>query len=260
MVISLADRERPPARSPKPDSRLNVLGTLAATSLALVAYFFALLVNFKPPPTFAGVLFTIAPACAIPAAVLLAVRARAEQDDALRAVTAGLAIGCFAMVLQLTSFRPISPGGGIFDTSTAGSSMLYIVWHVALPAGVLAATIGRPRASRRTFGLIFGVVVTLLCAIVIPNSWQVVHSDGSYYGGLIIALALVMVFTLAVVAAVDADQRPAPQRHPRVDHHRDGAVGVRHRAERGQPAAVQQHLVGQPGDSRAPRTPCCSAV
>ncbi len=199
MVISLAERERPPDRSPKPDSRLNVLGTLAATSFALVAYFFALLVNFKPPPTFAGVLFTIAPACAIPATVLLAVRARAEQDDALRAVTAGLAIGCFAMVLQLTSFRPISPGGGVFNTSTAGSSMLYIVWHVALPAGVLAATIGRPRASRRTFGVIFGVVVTLLCAIIIPNSWKVVHADGSYYGGLIIALALVMVFTLAVV-------------------------------------------------------------
>ena len=199
MVISLADRERPRDRQPKPDLRLNVLGVLAATSIALVAYFFALLVNFRPPPTFAGVLFTIAPAAAIPATVLLAVRARAEQDDALRAVTAGLTVGCFAMLLQLTSFRPISPGGGLFGTSTAGSSMLYVVWHVALPAGALAATIGRPRRTRRIIGVTFGVGVVILCATIVPDSWKVVHSNGSYYGGLVIALALVVCFTLAVV-------------------------------------------------------------
>ena len=199
MVISLADRERPPGRQPKPDLRLNVLGVLAATSIALVAYFFALLVNFRPPPTFAGVLFTIAPACAIPATVLLSVRARAEQDDALRAVTGGLTVGCVAMVLQLTSFRPIDPGGGLFGTSTAGSSMLYVLWHVALPAGALAATIGRPRRNRRIIGVTFGIGLVVLCATIVPDSWRVVHSDGSYYGGLVIALGLVVCFTLAVV-------------------------------------------------------------
>ena len=32
---------------------------------------------------------------------------------------------------------------------------------------------------------------------MIPNSWHVVHSDGSYFGGLIIALLLVIVFTFS---------------------------------------------------------------
>ena len=66
MVISLADRERPADRPPKPELQLNLLGTLAATSLALLAYLVALLAHLSLPHGFAIVLLTVAPACADP--------------------------------------------------------------------------------------------------------------------------------------------------------------------------------------------------
>lgn len=200
MVNSLADGERPANRAPKPDLRLNVLGTLVATSMALLAYFVALLANVSPPPTVSGVVFTIAPSCAIPATVLLAVRARAEQDEALRAVTAGLVVGCVGMVLQLISFRPVAPGGGIFGTSNAGNGVLYLLWHLSLPAGALAATLGQPRSGRRRVGLVIGVVAGLLVAAATPSSWQLLHEDGSYSTGFMVALAAVAAFTGAVIA------------------------------------------------------------
>ncbi len=110
MVISLAERERPRDRPPKPELQLNLLGTLAATSMALLAYLAALLAHLSLPHGFAIVLLAVAPGCAIPATVLMAIRARAEQDEALRAVTAGLVIAYAGMVLQLIAFRGLSPG------------------------------------------------------------------------------------------------------------------------------------------------------
>jgi serine phosphatase RsbU (regulator of sigma subunit)/anti-sigma regulatory factor (Ser/Thr protein kinase) len=200
VVISLEDRERSRDRPPKPELRLNVLGTLAATSLALLAYFVAQVANVSPPPTFAGALLAIPPACAIPATVLLAVRARAEQDEALRAVTAGLVVGCVGMVLQVSSFPAISPGGGLFGTTPAGSTLIYLAWHLALPSGVLAATLGRPRSLRRRMGLALGVLILLLCATVVPGSWTVLDVDGTgYSAGLMTALIAVTVFTVGVV-------------------------------------------------------------
>ncbi len=199
VAISLEDRARPRPRAPKPDMRLNLIGTLAATSLALLAYFAALLGNFSPPPTFAGVLFAIAPCCAIPATVLLSVRARAEQDEALRAVTAGLAVACVGMVLQLMAFRPIDSGGGVFGTSGAGAVLIYLFWHLALPAGVLAATIGRPRTGRRRIGVAVGIALALLLATVVPDSWDLIHANGSYSALLLVGLVFCIVFTGLVI-------------------------------------------------------------
>ncbi len=198
MVISLADRERPRDRPPKPELQLNLLGTLAATSLALLAYLIALLAHLSLPSGFAIVLLAVAPACAIPATVLMAIRARAEQDEALRAVTAGLVIACVGMVLQLFAFRALSPGGGIFATSSGGSALLNLTWHLALPAGALAATLGRPRSLRRRAGLVFGVAILLVFAIAVPGSWVVVNADGSYTALYVAALVTVIVFTIAV--------------------------------------------------------------
>lgn len=187
------------ARPLRPENRLNVLGALAATSLAFLAYFGALNWEVAPPPAFSGALFAIAPACAIPAAVLLAVRARAEQDEALRAVTAGLVIGCVAMVFQLLAFRPIDPGGGVFATTSTGSTSLYLLWHLALPAGALAATIGCPRRSRARIGMAVGILAAVLFATGLPNWWHVAHADGSYFGTYVLALIAVIVFTIVAV-------------------------------------------------------------
>ena len=140
MVISLAGSERLRDRAPKPEIQLNLLGTLAATSLALLAYLGALLGHLSLPSGFAIVLLAIAPSCAIPATVLMAIRARAEQDEALRAVTAGLAVACVGMVLQLMAFRVDRVrAAGFSAPQTAGTALIYLLWHLALPAGALAA-------------------------------------------------------------------------------------------------------------------------
>ncbi len=199
MVISLADRDRPRDRPPKPELQLNLLGTLAATSLALLAYFAALLAHLSLPSGFAIVLLALAPACAIPAAVLMTIRARAEQDEALRAVTAGLVISCVGMVLQLLAFRELSPGGGIFATSSSGTALLNLTWHLAFPAGALAATLGRPRSARRRTGLALGIALLVVFATAVPRSWVVVAGDGDYTITYVVALVAVIFFTIGVV-------------------------------------------------------------
>jgi serine phosphatase RsbU (regulator of sigma subunit)/anti-sigma regulatory factor (Ser/Thr protein kinase) len=199
VVISLADRERPRDRPPKPELQLNLLGTLAATSLALLAYLVALLAHLSLPTGFAVVLLAVAPACAIPSTVLMAIRARAEQDEALRAVTAGLVVADVGMVLQLFAFRALSPGGGVFATSSTGSALLNLAWHVALPAGALAATLGRPRSARRRIGLAFGVALMIYFAAAAPGNWVIVHADGSYSVSYVLAIVAVIAFTIGVV-------------------------------------------------------------
>jgi serine phosphatase RsbU (regulator of sigma subunit)/anti-sigma regulatory factor (Ser/Thr protein kinase) len=175
------------------------VGTIGATSLAVLVYVAAQLSNLDLPQAFSGVLFAVAPVCAIPATVLLAVRARAEQDIALRAVTAGLVIGCVGMILQLIAFRTISPGGGVFATSAAGTTLLFFLWHLSLPMSALASMLGRPRTVRRRVGLAIGIVAAFLCATVVPSSWTFVRADGSYSLGLVIAMLAVIVFTGVVI-------------------------------------------------------------
>ena len=148
MVIMREESEAARDLAWRPELRINLVRALSATSLALVTYLIALVADLSLPPNQSVVFFTIAPAAAVPATVLLAVRARAEQDEPLRAVTAGLAVACVGMVLQLAAFRVLSPGGGIFATTASGSAMLYLLWHLALLGGVFGATAGRPRTSR----------------------------------------------------------------------------------------------------------------
>jgi serine phosphatase RsbU (regulator of sigma subunit)/anti-sigma regulatory factor (Ser/Thr protein kinase) len=199
VAISLGTRESPRERAPRPELRLNLVGTIGATSLAVLVYVAAQLSNLDLPQAFSGVLFAVAPVCAIPATVLLAVRARAEQDIALRAVTAGLVIGCIGMILQLIAFRTISPGGGVFATSAAGTTLLFFLWHLSLPMSALASMLGRPRTVRRRVGLAIGIVAAFLCATVVPSSWTFVRADGSYSLGLVIAMLAVIVFTGVVI-------------------------------------------------------------
>ena len=89
----------------------------------------------------------------------------------------GWCCSCFA-------FRALSPGGGVFATSSAGSALLNLTWHLALPSGALAATSGRPRSARRRVGLAVGIAILLVFATAVPDSWVVVKADGSYYGRL----------------------------------------------------------------------------
>jgi hypothetical protein len=199
VALALGTRENVRERAPRPELRLNLLGTVAATSVAVLAYIGALWLHLDIPHNFAGVLFAIAPSCAIPATVLLAVRARAELDEALRAVTAGLTIGCVGMILQLISFRVVSPGGGVFGTSAAGTALLFLLWHLSLPASALASMLGRPRSLRRRIGTAAGILIALLFATATPSSWALVRADGSYELGLVLGELAVIVFSGVVI-------------------------------------------------------------
>jgi uncharacterized protein YigA (DUF484 family) len=199
VVISLAEPERVREPGSRPELRINVLGTLAASSLALLAYLLALVLDLNPPPNLAIVFYTIAPAAAIPATVLLAVRARAEQDEPLRGVTAGLTIASVALVLQLAANRSVAPGGGIFETGVSASAILYLYWHLALLGGVAGATMGRPRTNRRRVGLVIGIALAIVIAAAVPSSWTLVYANGDYSGVLVGLMITEIVLTLLVV-------------------------------------------------------------
>ncbi len=268
VVISLAERERARERPPKPELRLNLLGTLAATSLALLAYLAALLAHLSLPQTFAGVLFAVAPACAIPATVLLAVRARAEQDEALarRDGGSGHRLRRDGPAADRLS-AAISPGGGVFAHVVRRQ-------RAAHPAGISRCPPARsPRrsAGRAACGGASGWSSASSMAFALRHGGARLV-DARARRRLATRSACVLAMLCGRSSSrrsrhpLDPAQRSASHGHPRLDHDRDGAVGLRRGAECARPSALQRHLVGEPrhprGDVRgaARRPASCSTA
>src|SRR4051794_28382408 len=105
-------------------ARLPVVPVLIATLVGAVAYAGGLWLDVLPPPGFAVVPLTLAPAAAVVAALLLAMRARSEADPSLWWPVVGLLVASVAMTLQLIAFPAVSPGGGVFGAVPQGS-LLY---------------------------------------------------------------------------------------------------------------------------------------
>ena len=187
-----------PASSPEP--HVNLLAALAATFFAAVAYAVGVSTSFPPARGFAVVLFTVTPTCAIASAGLLALRARAEQDEGLRWTAVGLCIGSLAMVLHLISFHAVAAGGGVFGTQDQERACLFLAWHIAFPLGALAGALGAPSRWRRPW-LAAGAIAILVVAQrwAIPSSPRLVRPDGNFTTALNICQLLVVVFTLATI-------------------------------------------------------------
>ena len=187
-------------RHPPPERRLNLYVALAVAALASALYVVALMLDFVPPRGLAVVFFAAAPINAAFALVVLAVRARAEDDAALGWFSAGLGVGWLAMTLQLISFPAVTPGGGPLGTSDQGSAALYLLFHVATAAGALAGALGAPTRWRLPF-----TTVGLALSMVLAVNWiplpTLLRPDTSFTGPL-----LGLEYGLAAATAVAAER------------------------------------------------------
>ena len=151
-------------RRPRPERRLDLYAAVAVAALASVAYLVALMLDAVPPRGLSVVFFAAAPISAAFALVVLAARWRAERDPALSWVSAGLAVGWLAMVLQLISFPTVNPGGGPLGTNDQSSAALYLMFHLALPMGALAGALRAPVVWRLPAAAL-GIGFTVLLAV-----------------------------------------------------------------------------------------------
>ncbi len=190
---------RLPPRPEPPQSRVDVVGALVATAAAALALVVALVLEVSPPQPLAAVLLVTVPVLGAVALPVVVSRARARRDSALGWFAAGLAVSVAGATLQTLSFPTVLPDGGPLRTSTAGSGLLYLVMHAALPAGVMAAALGVPGRFRRAF-VGAGLAVVLACALDLVPAPELLVRDGEFTPALIVAELLVGWF--AAVAAV----------------------------------------------------------
>jgi hypothetical protein len=171
-------------RRPRPERRLDLYAAVGVGALASVVYVAALLLEFVPPRGLSVVFFAAAPISAAFALVVLAVRWRAEHDPALSWVSAGLVVAWFAMVLQLISFPAVTPDGGPLGTNDQSNAALYLVFHLALPAGALAGALKAPAVWRLPFTAL-GLLFTLLVAVNAIPLPVLLRRDTSFTGPLL---------------------------------------------------------------------------
>jgi serine phosphatase RsbU (regulator of sigma subunit) len=166
-------------RRPRPELRLDVWGIVAATLVAWTAYLISRTAHVVPARGYGIVLLGLAPAGGCVAAIVLWVRARAEEDTALGWVAAGITVSDVALVLQLMSFPAVDPAGGPLRTGGDGSSLLYLFFHWSLLLSALAgsAQIGlrwRPAA------ITAGVALAFCCASDLVPVPQLIRADQSF--------------------------------------------------------------------------------
>ena len=189
-------------RLPRPQLRLSVWGAAAASLLAWVAFGLATLGSTVPQPGYAVLLFTLATVFATVAAALISARSRADGDDPLRWVGAGLVVGCLAMVLQLISFPAVTTGGGPFGTSAANSALLYLLFHWSL---VLFAAAGLARLAVRWCrpAAAAGCLIVTSAALDLLPTPELLRADASYTSAFIVteqvSAAVALLVTLAWV-------------------------------------------------------------
>lgn len=197
-------------RRPRPERRLDLYAAVGVGALASVAYLVALLLDFVPPRGLSVVFFAAAPISAGFALVVMGVRWRAEQDPALSWVSAGLAVGWFAMLLQLISFPAVTPDGGPLHTSDQSSAALYLVFHLAFTAGALAGALRVPMAWRWP-ALALGAVLTVLLAIDMIPLPVLLRPDTSFTPPLLgLEYAMAALTGLTAVLWIRRSGRAAP--------------------------------------------------
>ena len=177
---------------------MDLWWALAAAALASLAYGVALLVHVVPPRGIAVVFFASAPVSAAFAVVVLAVRWRAEMDQALGWFAGGLAVAWTAMVLQLISFPVVDPRGGVFRTSDAGSAALYLWFHLAFALGAAAGAFGAPRRWRVP-AVLAGAVISVLLALDAVRLPVLIRADTTYTS-VLEATELVLAALIAAAA------------------------------------------------------------
>ena len=200
-------------RTPRPDPRLDVVGVLGAAAAAAVAYVGALSADVLPSNGFSVVLFAAAPLLALVALVVVAHRARAEQDPALGWFASGLAVSVLAMLLQLISFPAIAEGGGLLGTSGDGSSGLYLLFHLALALGALLGGLSVSPRWRVPFAVAGALLALGFAGDLIPLP-QLLTPEGRFTTTLTqLQSALAVVMSGAALAWLARSGRSARSLH-----------------------------------------------
>ena len=198
---------RLPERPPRPQTRVNLMGALAATAVAAFALVVALMTEISPPHELALVFVAVIPVLGAVALPVVVSRARAERDDTLAWFAAGLAVSVAAAALQSLSFPGLFTGGGPLTTGSTGNALLYLVMHVAMPLGVIVGALGVPGRWRRWF-VWTGLAIVLVCALDLVPVPPLVLPGGRYSATLIVAQLVVAWFIAA--AAVLWVRRTGP--------------------------------------------------
>jgi GAF domain-containing protein len=177
-------------RSARPDRRVDLLLLLLATVGAAAIYVGALMLEVHPPHGMAVAFFAGPPICATFAVVILGSRARDDGDLRLAWVSAGVAVGVVAMVLQVASFPVVSPDGWVFGTNDQGSAALYLLFHLSFAAGVAAGALELPVRWRLPSVFAGWVLALLLAANLVPLP-ELIHA-ATQFTSTLVAVELVL--------------------------------------------------------------------
>lgn len=200
-------------RSARPDRRVDLYLILAGTFAACSVYVAALLIDVLPPRGLAIPFYAAAPLAGLFAVVILEMRWRADGDGRLAWVSGGVAVAVAAMVLQLISFPLVAPSGGFLDTSDQANASLYLLFHLALGAGVLAGAL-EASTRWRVPTVLAGLAVAVLLALDVIPLPVLLRSGVRFTPAFIAATLLVAALTTtAAVLWVLRVGRSAPTLH-----------------------------------------------
>jgi serine phosphatase RsbU (regulator of sigma subunit)/anti-sigma regulatory factor (Ser/Thr protein kinase) len=195
-----ANGVRLPERPARPQTRVNLLGALAATAVAVAALVVALVVEISPPHELAALVTAVVPVLGVVALPIVVSRARAEHDSDLAWFGAGLAVSVGAAALQTLSFPGVLGAGGPLHTGASGNALLYLAMHAAMAVGVLVGALGVPGRYRRWF-VAAGHLLVLVSALGVLPLPRLVLAGGRYSSALI-AAQLLVAWLIAVAAVV----------------------------------------------------------
>ena len=157
-------------RAPRPETRVDLVGAIIGSLIAVALYVAALSADKLPPKEFAPVLFAAAPVFAFASLPLMLVRRHPNRDEAVSWFGIGVFGAMVAMTLQLIGLPFVWPDGGPLGTDGDSSASLYLLFHVYLLVGALCGVL-RVRRSARGWVLLAEVVLALLVAAnLVPNS------------------------------------------------------------------------------------------
>jgi EAL domain-containing protein (putative c-di-GMP-specific phosphodiesterase class I) len=130
---------------PAPHGAVNAVMLVGTAVAAGISYMGVLALTPRLPHAVGAlpVLYAFAIAGCTVATYLIAIRARAQDDERLRWMAWGYAIAGAAMALQILGFPTISPSGGPLGTTSSGAAALYLLWHTVVPIFALLAVAHR---------------------------------------------------------------------------------------------------------------------
>ena len=176
------------------------MAAVVITAVACLVLLLALATRLESSPGVSVALFTLAPAGATVALVILGYCARAFDDVLLRWFAAGLTVAVTALLLQLISYPLVSVDGGPLGTSGSGSASLYVLFHLGPAVAAIAAVLHARPSAIPVFTTV-GVLAALTFATDLVPLPVMIRPDATFTP-LLIGLEWATAACLLVAAAL----------------------------------------------------------